>query len=79
MTRAMEECGNCGDDFLDWDLEPGENQPPGMPGGALCRPCWDVLAKEVWDGIEAEERANEVAYLERQEAAYLAGKKASTV
>lgn len=71
MTRAIEECGNCGDDFLDWDLEPGENQPPGMPDGPLCRPCWDRF--------EAEERADKVAYLERKEAAYLESKQSSTV
>ncbi len=43
------DCSNCSVRFEEWELQPGENQPPGMLGGGmLCRPCWDDAAEEAW-------------------------------
>lgn len=39
-------CTSCQDEFSHWELEPGENQPPRMSGGVLCRSCFDDNAEE---------------------------------
>lgn len=47
------ECENCGLAFEEWEFEPGDMQPPGMPLRPFCRSCWDELADRRW----AEHRA----------------------
>jgi hypothetical protein len=44
------DCGNCNFRFEEWELEPGEMQPPSMPGQPLCRSCWDTVAEKRWAG-----------------------------
>ncbi len=48
------DCGNCAIRFEEWELEPGEMQPPSMPTQPLCRPCWDTVTEKRW----AEEQAD---------------------
>jgi hypothetical protein len=38
--------GNCGQEFKNRKLKPGEDQRFNMLGGLLCQPCWDVTAVE---------------------------------
>ena len=45
MSEETRVCENCGNEFTDWELELGENQPPGMPV-EICRECWDRIAAE---------------------------------
>ena len=52
------ECGNCDRTFLeDWEPKAGYMQPPGMPSGWLCEPCWNDLAEQRW----AQEQADRAA------------------
>ncbi len=48
------DCGNCVIRFEEWELEPGEMQPPSMPTQPLCRSCWDTTAEERWAEEEAD-------------------------
>jgi hypothetical protein len=41
-------CSNCGLSFEEWEKEEPYTQPPGMPTGLLCEPCWDRHADRVW-------------------------------
>ena len=47
-------CADCSSDFEPWELELGEDQPRGMPGGDLCRECWDRIAAEKLAESEGE-------------------------
>ena len=42
-------CSECDDTFQEWEKEEPFKQPPGMPTGLLCEPCWDENADRIWD------------------------------